>query len=302
MTGILKIGGAAAQGSIEFLKSFNKGDMSYYSYIGKNTSTNASGYFGLNMSPGNYRPRIYIWSKNSYYFGPACVVPETGTVSCNVDLPATNLRLRVASASGVSQLSGVSVSISGLFSGVQFDGIWNNANESQQGIFDLNLIDGNYTITAYPGSNQKLGKPQSFKVSVETGTVTSIKQQGSSSNLVASGGIYTLTLASSPIAGTVVAPDGTTPTPNSRVDLYDQNKVCLYCEMQATNSDQSGYFGFEKISDGQYQMIARQPYADPTKADSLPISVTVTGGMGSSSLVVPLRNPNVSGVVRGNNR
>lgn len=299
MTGVLKIGGVITQGSVEFLKATSNAKENFYSYVGKSTATNNSGYFGLSMSPGTYRSRVYVWSKNNYYFGPACVVPDSGSVTCDIDLPATNLRVQVASSNGVAQTTGTAILISANFDGYRFDGSWINAQSAQAGIFDLNLINGNYTITAYPGSNQKLGKPQVFNITVESSTVTSIKQLGSISNLTASSGIYTLTLASSPIAGTVVAPDGTTPTPNSRVDLYNQQKVCLYCEMSATSSDQSGYFSFEKVQDGQYQMIARQPYADPTKADSLPVSVTVTGGMGSSTLVVPLRTPNVTGVVRG---
>jgi len=298
-TGTLKIGGTVAQGSVEFLKASTKGDYKYFEYVGKSTTTNANGYFGLNMSPGIYRPQIYVWAKNSYYYGSACTVPETGTVTCNLDLPATNLRVRVASSAGVIQTSGTTIAISAQFDGVQTRTLWNNSKEEQSGIFDLNLVSGIYTITAYPISNQKLGKPQTFNITVETGTVTSIKQQGSASNLTAISGIYTLTLASSPISGTVVAPDGTTPVPYSDINLFDQNKVCLYCEIRGTSSDQTGYFGFETVPDGQYQMIARQPYADPSKADSSPLSVTVSGGVGSSTLVLPLRNPNVTGVVRG---
>jgi hypothetical protein len=299
MTGVLKIGGVITQGSVEFLKATSNAKENFYSYVGKSTATNNSGYFGLSMSPGTYRSRVYVWSKNNYYFGPTCVVPDSGNVTCDIDLPATNLRVQVASSSGVAQTAGTAILISGYFDGYRFDGSWINAQSAQVGIFDLNLVNGNYTITAYPGSNQKLGKPQTFNITVESSTVTSIKQSGSTSNLTAASGIYTLTLASSPVAGTVVATDGTTPTPNSRVDLYNQQKICSYCEVTATTSDQSGYFGFDKVEDGQYQMIARQPYADPTKADSLPVSVTVTGGMGSSTLVVPLRTPNMTGVVRG---
>jgi hypothetical protein len=298
-TGTLRIGGTVAQGSVEFLKASTKGDYKYFEYVGKSTTTNSNGYFGLNMSPGTYRPQIYVWAKNTYYYGPACTVPETGTVTCNLDIPATNLRVRVASSAGVIQTSGTTIAISAQFDGVQTKSLWNNSKEEQSGIFDLNLVSGIYTITAYPISNQKLGKPQTFNIIVDSGTVTSIKQQGSASNLTAISGIYTLTLASSPIAGTVVAPDGTTPVPYSELNLYDQNKVCLYCEIRGTNSDQTGYFGFETVPDGQYQMIARQPYADPTKADSSPLSVTVAGGVGSSTLVLPLRSPNVTGVVRG---
>ena len=298
-TGILKIAGVVAQGNIEMLQLSSKGDYRYFAYVGKSISTNPSGYFGLSLSPGTYRSRIYIWSKNSYYIGPTCVVPDSGNVTCNIDLPSTNLRIRIASSNGVVQTSGTSIYFNAKFNGAQIDGSWINSKLEQSGVIDLNLIDGEYTITAYPTTNQKLGRPQTFNIKIETGTVTSLKQQGSATNLSASSGIYTLALASSPISGTVVAPDGTTPVPNSRVDLYGADKVCLYCERSAADSDQTGYFGFESVPDGQYQMFARQPYADPSKADSLPINVTVSGGMGSSTLVLPLRTPNVTGVVRG---
>ena len=299
MTGVLKIGGVITQGSLGFFKEVSDAKSNYYASIGKATSTNSLGYFGLSMSPGTYRSQIYVWAKNSFYFGPTCVVPDSGSVTCDIDLPVTNLRVQIASSSGVAQTSGTAILISANFNGFRFDGNWVNAQTAQLGIFDLNLIDGNYTITAYPGSNQKLGKPQVFNVIVESATVTSIKQFGATSNLTPTSGVYTLTLASSPIEGTVVAPDGTTPTPYSQVDLFNLEKLCAYCQIAGVQSDQSGYFGFEKVLDGQYQLIARQPYADPTKADSLPISITVSGGMGSSSIVIPLRTPNVTGVVRG---
>ena len=38
--------------------------------------------------------------------GPECVVPETGTVSCNLNLPVANLKIKVASAAGVVQTQG----------------------------------------------------------------------------------------------------------------------------------------------------------------------------------------------------
>jgi len=299
-TGTLKIAGVVTQGGIEFLKLSNSSGEKRYDYVGKSTKTTSNGYFGINLLPGTYRARIYIWSKNNYFISPACIVPETGTATCNFDIPTANLQIKIASAAGVVQNAGPGVTTIGFFDDVYFGTKDNNqAKAETNGLIELSLMDGRFELIVYPGSNQKLGQQQTYIAIVESGTVISLKKQGSASNLAPVNGIYVLTLASAPIAGTVVAPDGTTPTPNSRIDLYTKDNARLYGEISGAYSDKTGYFGFNTVADGQYQMVARQPYADPTKADSLPISVTVTSGMGSSTLVVPLRTPNVIGVVRG---
>ena len=54
----------------------------------------ASGNWGVTATQGTYRTLIYsnIQGINSTVPGPRCVVPETGTVACNIVLPATNFQ------------------------------------------------------------------------------------------------------------------------------------------------------------------------------------------------------------------
>jgi hypothetical protein len=98
-----------------------------------------------------------------------------------------------------------------------------------------------------------------------------------------------------------VAQDGSTPVPNSLVSVQIPPRTCGYCDYSNAWTDQSGYFGFETLQDGQYQVIAHPPYGDSSKADSAPQTVTVAGGLGSGSTILSLQNPNVTGVVRGPN-
>jgi branched-chain amino acid transport system substrate-binding protein len=301
VSGVLSIAGVISQGNIELYKKVSKAEGDYQYLSG--TSTNSSGYFGLKASPGTYRMRAYIWSTGDSMIGPECVVPETGTVSCNFNLPAVNLRVKVASAAGIVQTQGPAVYASLLTSdGTPTSGklisVGISRNENS-GLVSMNLVDGQYLLTIYPGSNQKLGKSQQYRSTIESGTVVSLKQLGSSSEIASVSGIYTLALGSPSIAGTVVAQDGSTPVPNSLVSVQIPPKTCGYCDYSNAWTDQSGYFGFETLLDGQYEVIAHPPYGDSSKADSSPQTVTVSGGIGSGSTILSLQNPNVTGVVRG---
>ena len=301
VTGNLTIGGAVVQGNIEFHKKVSKaeGDLQYITGV----SNNPSGYFAVNLAPGTYRMRTYIWSTGDSLVGPECVVPETGTVSCNFKLPAVNLKLKIASAAGEVQMQGPIAYANLLNSdGTTLSGkmiTYATAKSENAGLLSLNLLDGQYLLSIYPGNNQKLGKSQQFKITVDSETVLSLRQVGSSSEISSTSGIYTLALGSPPIAGTVVAQDGSTPVPNSSVSLQDPQKICGYCDVAGAWTDPSGYFGFDSLNDGQYQIIAHPPYADSSKADSTPQTITVSGGQGSGSVILSLQNPNVTGVVRG---
>ncbi len=303
VTGVLSIAGVISQGNIELYKKVSKAEGDYQYLSG--TSTNSSGYFGVKASPGTYRMRAYIWSTGDSMIGPECVVPETGTVSCNFNLPAVNLRIKVASAAGVVQTQGPAVyaqllDSEGTATSGKLVSVGISRNENS-GVVSMNLINGQYLLTIYPGNNQKLGKSQQYRSTIESGTVVSLKQVGSSSEITSVSGIYTLSLGSPPLAGTVVAPDGSTPVPNSLVSVQRPGSTCGYCDYSNAWSDQSGYFGFENLADGQYQVLAHPPYGDSSKADSSPQTVTIAGGLGSGSTILSLQNPNVTGVVRGPN-
>jgi branched-chain amino acid transport system substrate-binding protein len=303
--GFITRNGSAVQGAIEFYAPSQLEKAGGQHVYVSGTGSNQRGYFGINLASGTYTMNAYLWNTNQRVIGTDCVVPETGTVTCNFSITNTNLRVKIASAAGAVQVQGTSICVMALKFSNQNYCMSPNANDTSRaennGEIALGLPDGEYRAIIFPGDNQKLGKTQRYRITVESATVTSLKLEGSSNSLSATSGVYTLTLASPSIAGNVVAPDGSTPVPNSLVSVFDPQKQCGYCDLANNFTDQSGYFGFDSLVDGQYQVLAHSPYGDSTKADSLPQSVTVTGGNSSGSIVLALQNPNVTGVVRGPN-
>ena len=288
VTGTVRIGGTAVEASVEFLKEINYGkEQAGYS------STDQNGNYALNVSAGTYRPRIYLYASGNYILGPPCVVQANVNATCDINLPSTNIRFKVNKALGGVITSGLYVGLSLLTETTE---IWaGNARNDETGLFRGSLIDGKYRIDLSPdGSDATLGTYSSYKVTIESGTVTSFTRDGSTLQLVATAGVFTLTLTPPSISGTVVAPDGTTPVPNSRVyaftNPYNYNQ---------TGSDKNATFGFAKLPDGTYSVIAAPGWEDATKAQSAPQMVTITNGLGVSDLRLVLRTPNVNGVVRG---
>ena len=105
-------------------------------------------------------------------------------------------------------------------------------------------------------------------------------------------GIYGLRLGAPNIAGTVTGTDGSTPIPNSTVEISGPRWTAL-------GTDDSGAFSTRVELDGSYSIWARAPEYDITKADSVKTSVEVTGGVGATNLQLSLRSPTVSGTVSG---
>jgi hypothetical protein len=160
------------------------------------------------------------------------------------------------------------------------------------------LLDGSYRLSLSP-YEVKYGTGASYIAEIESGTVKSLKREGSVSGLSPTSGVYSLSLTAPVISGTVVAPDGTTPVPSTNVEAFLNGKACMWCTQAYAYSDNSGYYGFTTLADGTYQIVARAPWTDSTKGDSAPTSVTVTGGLGSANVKLTLQTPNVRGVVRG---
>lgn len=288
ITGKVQINGLATHALVEFLKETVKG----FDYA-VGAPTNQNGEYALKVDAGTYRPRIYLYSSSNYMLGPPCVVPETGTASCNINLPSTNIRFKINSVNGSAVASGVSTNfyfISGdreLWAG--------NTSVDSTGVNRGSLIDGTYRLELYPNNNDAtIGTASTYKVTIESGTVTSFTRDGSTTQLVSASNIFTLALGVPSISGTVVAPDGTTPVPNSRVlafvNPYGYNE---------SYSDKNAAFAFSRLPDGTYSVIAAPGWEDATKAPSAPQQITVNNGLGVSDLRLVLRTPNVTGVVRG---
>ena len=288
VTGTVRIGGTAVSASVEFLKEINYGK----EQVGS-SGTDQNGNYALNVPAGAYRPRIYLYSSGNHILGPPCIVQANVNATCDINLPATNIRFKVNKALGGTITTGL---YAGFTLKTQTIEIWaGSASNDGNGLFRGSLIDGNYRINLSPdGNDVTVGTSSVYSVTVESGTVTSFTLDGSTTQLVATAGVFTLSLNPPSIAGTVVAPDGTTPVPNSRVYAYTNPYSYDY-----TSSDKNAAFGFAKLPDGTYSVIAAPGWEDATKAQSAPQKVTITNGAGVSDLRLVLRTPNVSGVVRG---
>jgi hypothetical protein len=295
VSGKITIGGVSVAGSIEFIKDQSTG----FEYSGLYAGTALDGIFAITAPAGTYRTRVHSKEKGLSFFGPSCVVPTSGSVVCDAALPAANLTLKVLDKDSNAMTSGVNIYLEAIYSNGRLGSCCAEpSREAGNPTIKYGLIDGNYRLTLNPYET-KYGSSDSYLVEIESSTVKSIKREGSSTSLSATSGVYALALKAPVISGTVVAPDATTPVPNTNVEAFLDGKVCMWCQQGYAYSDSSGYYGFAQLPDGTYQIIARAPWSDSTKGDSAPTSVTVSGGLGAGNVKLTLRTPNVRGVVRG---
>lgn len=295
VSGKITVGGVSVAGSIEFLKVQPTG----FDYVNLYAGTGSDGIFAITAPTGTYRTRVYLYDKGSTFFGPLCDVPSSGSVTCDAALPATNLSIKILDKDSNVMTSSVSVSLEAIYSNGRLGSCCTQPGKDlASATIKYGLIDGNYRLFLNP-YEVKYGSSASYLAEIESGTVKSIKREGSSSALSATDGVYSLSLTAPVISGTVVAPDGKTPVPSTSVEAYLDGKVCMWCQQAYAYSDNSGYYGFTKLSDGTYQIIARAPWTDSTKGDSAPTSITVSGGLGAGNVKLTLQTPNVRGVVRG---
>jgi hypothetical protein len=291
VTGTVTIGGQIASASVELVKESSWG----FESLGFSSGTNQSGGYAMTVAPGTYRTRIYLYSSGNWMLGPPCIV-QTGINSiCNVTLPSANFQFKVNKASGTLATSGINVNYY-FKSGDRL--LWaGNASMDSNGQFKNSLVDGTYVFDIEPnGTDATMGSKVSYTVVVESSTAQSVTREGSNTPISTSAGFYTFLLGVPSISGTVVAQDGTTPVPNARVlaflDPYNRYE---------TSGDQSAAYGFAKLPDGTYSVIAAPNYGDATKAQSLPTQIKVVNGVGANEVKLALRTPNVTGVVRGTN-
>lgn len=297
VSGKITIGGVSVAGSIEFIKVA----ATSFEYTGLYAGTASDGIFAITAPTGSYRTRVYIYDKGTWFFGPLCDVPASGSVTCDAALPASNLTFKILDKDSNVMYSSVSVYLEAIYSNGRLGSCCSEpGKDATNPTVKYGLLDGNYRISLNP-NEIKYGSGASYLVEIESGTVKSLKREGSASSLSATDGVYSLSLTAPVVSGTVVANDGTTPVPSTQIDAYLDGKGCMWCQQAYAYSDNSGYYGFTKLPDGTYQIIARAPWTDSTKGDSAKTSITVTGGLGANNVKLTLQTPNVRGVVRGPN-
>ena len=111
------------------------------------------------------------------------------------------------------------------------------------------------------GSNRR-GIARTYRVSVSGESVTAVTDI-LTGNSISPGadGVYAFRLTTANLAGTVVAPDGSTPIPNASVQVQGPQYLGF-------GTDNSGAFAGYLEKDGSYSVWANAPEYDLTKADS----------------------------------
>ncbi len=266
-----------------------------------------SAKFAAYLAPGKYRPVAGIYfrdaagtSVRTYAVGSECNVPETGTVTCENDFVGSNLNFSVYDYKGVAQLTS---NIGGNLE-VITDAKDDNKNPSLNNFGTRNsdknylsfLADGSYRLTIQPNyKDSNIGNVERYLFDVANGSVGNMRIEGTTEILQPVNGAYRLKLKSPAVSGRVVAPNGTTGIVDAEVRAEINGRE--YYDV----TDSSGYFNFDlgsTVLDGTYVVSARAPYGNASYGESAKINVVVTNGVGTA-ITVPLRTPNLIGVVRG---
>ncbi len=263
-------------------------------YMDAATVELGGGRYGANIETGTYLVNYYHYGEPGAI--DTCTV-GSGLNVCNFDLPADNFAFKIQSSDGVDLLQDVRADAV-LQSENWSRGYW--FRPSVGGVYRAGLkipegIEARYifTVMSSDGSNRH-GVARRYVVRVNGESITSVSNFATGETLTPGvDGIYAFRLAAPNIAGTVVAPDGTTPIPNTYVGI-ESPKNWL-----GSNTDNSGAFSTFTETDGSYSVWAQAPQFDLTKADSARTNVEVSNGAGNSNLQLKLRTPTVRGTVTG---
>ncbi len=176
----------------------------------------SDGSFGASVPQGLYR----LWvnyrnnkTNNVTVPGPLCEVPASGSVTCDVVLPANNFNFTISNYSS-------SVITSGSYAGIQIkEGsqyLWTCCTyPDPTGKFSVSLANGAYRVQVMSdkdGASQ--GTAQNYTFDIVSGTVQNLKLEGNTSTISPTSGVFALQLKAPQLAGTLFAPDGVTAVPN----------------------------------------------------------------------------------------
>jgi len=291
VTGAIKVGGLSGTGlRVIFNQMYNEDTENFNDF---DFGNEVDGNYGLRIDTGNYLANVAV-SGNGGSLHRCSAVSSSNT--CNIDIPNENFVFRIQSSAGAELLENVGAG-GQVVLGRSRLGYWLQPRTG--GLFKSNLklptgVSAHYEFNVYTtdGSNRH-GVSRTYKVSVTGETVTAVTDLSSGTAVtVGADGVYGLRLGAPNLAGTVTGTDGSTPIPNSTVEISGPIWTAL-------GTDDSGAFATRLEQDGSYSIWARAPEYDITKADSVKTSVEVTGGVGATNLQLSLRSPTVRGTVSG---
>jgi hypothetical protein len=259
---------------------------------GKFTFKVPAGNYTIDVYPYNYKGGVTNVVRTTRY---NCVVPETGTATCDVTLARPNLQGRITTPNNVTTSDGYAyLQIESTDSeGYKYFN-WYEWMQNYNGNFGSYLKDGKYLLTVEPnGKGSSLYTRTLYTLVVESGTVVSAIRNLTNETITAINGVYPFSLSAPSLTGRVLKAGSTTTGVRWAsvvpIDIATGEELWQY----SAGTDESGRFAIS-LPNGSYYIVARQWGNDDGEgfSSSARYTVTITNGSASSPLQIQMRAPN----------
>jgi hypothetical protein len=256
----------------------------------------SSGEYGFKVESGTYRVTVELGNGNSQEYANSyvedCVVPASGSVTCNVTLQSPNLFGKITNSAG--QIFRQAYAYLFIVTDDKSEGFkrFDQYLRIDEGFFSTRINDGDYLLSVNPQWEARLdNSPRDYSVKISNGNVT-VSDPATGVAYSATNGIYSFALGSTSLKGKVLGP-GTSTTAIAWTQIQVAPAGGNIVWQYSTSSDQDGNFALN-VPDGNY-VIQAIPYSQGNSlGKSIRQNVTITNGT-SSSLTLRLREANVFG-------
>jgi hypothetical protein len=272
--------------------SRDTGDKSYSGWIDTSWS---NGTFGFRVDPGTYTVEVQPYYVGSQDYALTrvsnCVVPATGSVTCNVALASSNFKGRITNEVGTTYTQAyANIFISDEKGNLRYL----EYAQLNAGVFSTRFDDGIYVVTVYPYWEKRNDySEKSYEITVSGSVVTQVKDRISGASVIAVDGVYPLALATPSLRGKVLAPGSSTTGIANALILFGPEQ---YKWTYSTYTDESGNFAIN-LPNGSYKVQAMPKKAGNGYGQSALETFTISGGSYSGTLSLRLRAPNLTGRV-----
>ena len=196
--GLLTVNSVATSGWIEWRKLNSRGE---WDWTDTYSDVQSNGKFGGTFEPGTYRPIVYAYTNfaSRNVLGPECLVPTTGSVTCNLSIGTENLKFRVKDSENVVQTK-INSNVNAILSSTSAIDFWIGAPNTESGITSGTLINGKYELVIYQNKNN-ISKKYTFDV--VNGVVQNFVDTVSKQTVSASNDIFELSFQAPQVKGVI---------------------------------------------------------------------------------------------------
>jgi branched-chain amino acid transport system substrate-binding protein len=198
LTGLVTLNGVATSAWIEWRKLNSRGE---WEWTDAYSEVQSNGKFGGTFEPGSYRPIVYAYNNFAArnVLGPECLVPTTGSVTCNLSIGTENLKFRIKDSENVVQTK-IYSNINAVFNPTSSIEFWIGSPNTESGITSGTLFNGNYELFIYQNKNNSSKK---YTFDVVNGEVQNFTDTVSKQSVSATNGVFELSFQAPQIKGVI---------------------------------------------------------------------------------------------------